>query len=62
MSYWQQYKSPFGYTNGGNKIDSYGVNHSGFSTRDELEYQTARTNRENDLLSRMKEQGITDYP
>lgn len=62
MSYWQQYKSPFGYTNGGNKIDRYGVNHSGFSTRDELEYQTVRTNRENDLLSRMKEQGITDYP
>ena len=40
-----KYKSPLGYTLGSNNVDSYGVNHSGFSTRDELAYQTARQQR-----------------
>lgn len=58
-----QYKSPLGYMNGDNNIDSYGVDHSGFSTRDELEYQMARVNRENDLIKRYNRQGITkNYP
>ena len=31
MDMYPQYKSPLGYTNGDNKIDAYGVDHSGFS-------------------------------
>ena len=58
-----QYKSPLGYTNGDNKIDAYGVDHSGFSTRDELEYQLARQNKENQLIQNYNNQGITkNYP
>ena len=58
-----QYKSPLGYTNGDNKIDAYGVDHSGFSTRDELEYQFARQNKENQLIQNYNNQGITqNYP
>ena len=54
MSYWKQYKSPLGYTNNNNnQIDSYGVNHSGFNTQDELQYQNARINRENNLITQM---------
>jgi len=41
MNFYQEYKSPFGYQTGTNGIDSYGVDHRGFDTRDELEYQTA---------------------
>lgn len=62
MSFWKQYISPLGYVSNGNQIDSYGVNHSGFTTRDELAYQTARVNRENDLMMKMNNQGITTYP
>ena len=50
MSFWKQYTSPLGYESNGNPIDTYGVDHSGFTTRDELQYQTARINRENDTL------------
>lgn len=39
MNFGRQYKSPLGYYNNDNQIDSYGVDHSGFSTRDELNYQ-----------------------
>ena len=47
MDFFGSYKSPFGYESGKNGgVDSYGVDHSGFSTQDELQYQTARTNRE----------------
>ena len=47
MDMYGSYKSPFGYENGLNGgVDSYGVDHSGFSTQDELQYQTLRTNRE----------------
>jgi len=62
MSFWQQHKSPLGYVSNGNKIDTYGVDHSGFTTRDELQYQNARINREKNLISQMQNQGITDYP
>ena len=47
MDMYPKYISPFGYQTGQNRIDSYGVNHSGFSLRDELEYQFARQKREN---------------
>ena len=63
MSFWQQYKSPLGYTNNNiNQIDSYGVDHSGFNTQDELQYQNARINREKNLMTQMNNQGITTYP
>ena len=36
------------------------MNHSGFTTRDELEYQFARQQRENELMNQYKAQGITE--
>lgn len=62
MSFYKQYTSPLGYVSNGNPIDTYGVDHSGFTTRDELQYQTARINRENDLMTQMNNQGMTTYP
>lgn len=62
MDIFGQYKSPLGYFINNNQIDSYGVNHAGFSTADELQYQSARTQRENQLMEQMKNQGITEYP
>ncbi len=63
MDMYPKYISPFGYQTGQNRIDSYGVNHSGFSLRDELEYQFARQKRENLLREQYKAQGITkDFP
>ena len=44
------YKSPLGYVADGKKIDSYGVDHSGFSTKDEIKYQMARQRREKRLI------------
>ena len=59
-------KSIFGYENNDdekNKIDSYGVDHSNFSLRDEIEYQMARNNREEQFKQSYNNQGITDnYP
>ena len=60
MDFYGKYKSPLGYYNNANQIDSYGVNHSGFTTRDELEYQFARQQRENELMNQCKAQGITE--
>ena len=40
MNIYGNYKSLLGYQSGENYIDSYGVDHSGFSTRDEIEYQS----------------------
>ena len=60
MDFFGKYKSPFGYYNNANQIDSYGVNHSGFTTRDELEYQFARQQRENELMNQYKVQDITE--
>ena len=63
MEMYPRYKSPLGYMSGDNRIDSYGVNHSGFTTRDELEYQVARQKRENQLIQNYNQQGITgNYP
>ena len=60
MDFFGKYKSPLGYYNNANQIDSYGVNHRGFTTRDELEYQFARQQRENELMNQYKTQGITE--
>ena len=63
MDLYGKYQSPFGYQVGDNGIDSYGVDHSGFSLRDEIEYQTARDNRESQMMQMYNQQGITDnYP
>ena len=63
MQMYKDYKSPLGYEVGEDGIDSYGVNHNGFSTRDELEYQMARQNREQQLIQNYNNQGITEnYP
>ena len=63
MNIWQKYKSPLGYYNNDNQIDSYGVNHSGFSARDELNYQMARQQREDAMMQCYNNQGITsNYP
>lgn len=60
---YRNFKSQLGYENGENKIDSYGVDHSKFSLRDEVSYQMARTNRENELIKNYNTQGITqNYP
>ena len=63
MDLYGKYKSPFGYQVGDNGIDSYGVDHSGFTLRDEIEYQTARDNRESQMMQMYNQQGITEnYP
>ena len=65
MDMYGSYKSPFGYENGTNGgVDSYGVDHSRFSTQDELQYQALRTNREQQLANDMVRQGIAEenYP
>ena len=63
MNFYSNYKSPLGYQTGEGQIDTYGVDHSGFSTRDELEYQFARQNKENQLIQNYNNQGITkNYP
>ncbi len=33
MDFFGKYQSPFGYMSGDNGVDSYGVDHSGFSTQ-----------------------------
>ena len=62
--FYNKYKSALGYEVGANGIDSYGVDHRGFSTRDELEYQNARLARENQLAEGFAKQGIAEenYP
>ena len=66
MDMFGKFKSIFGYENNEdekNKIDSYGVDHSNFSLRDEIEYQMARVNREDQFKQSYNNQGITDnYP
>ena len=63
MDMYPQFKSVLGYQNGKDKIDSYGVDHSNFSLQDEIEYQTARAERENTLINQYNKQGITNnYP
>ncbi len=63
MDMYPKYTSPFGYQTGTGGIDTYGVNHNGFTTRDELEYQFARQKRENQQKAQYNAQGITsNYP
>ena len=64
MNFFKKYTTPFGYIADGNKIDAYGVDHSGFSTRDEVEYQFARQERESQLADNLNQQGIKpeNYP
>ena len=63
MDFYTKYKSPLGYQTGEGQIDTYGVDHSGFSTRDELKYQFSRQNKENQLIRNYNNQGITkNYP
>ena len=58
-----KYKSPLGYQNGENQVDTYGVNHSNFSVRDELAYQMLRQQKEGQMINNYNQQGITkDYP
>ena len=52
-----------GYDVGSGNIDSYGVDHSNFSLRDEIEYQTARSKRKQDFIKNYNSQGINkNYP
>ncbi len=64
MNFFKKYTTPFGYVADGNPVDAYGVDHSAFSTRDELEYQFARFNRERQLADILRQHGIPqrDYP
>ena len=65
MDFFGGYRSPFGYENGENGgVDSYGVDHSGFSTQDELQYQTLRVNRESELAEDLGRSGVAEenYP
>ena len=64
MDIWDEIKKLSGYQSGNGGVDSYGVDHSGFSTRDELEYQSARLARENQLAENFSKQGIAEenYP
>jgi len=63
MQMYGNYISPLGYQTRDNGIDSYGVNHNGFSLRDELAYQAARQQREKQLMQNYNAQGITEnYP
>ena len=63
MDMYKRYKSALGYELGDDGIDSYGVDHNRFSTRDELAYQFARDKREGKLIDYYQSQGINDnYP
>ena len=64
MDIWDEIKKLSGYQSGNGGVDSYGVDHSGFSTRDDLEYQSARLARENQLAENFSKQGIAEenYP
>ena len=58
-----RYRSRSGYFNQDDQTDGYGVDHSGFSLRDELLYQTARTEREQELFENFNRQGVDEnYP
>ena len=62
MPLYRKMKSPLGYQNLTNSsFDSYGVDHSGFTTRDELEYQFARQERENLLMDQEQQNKVTDH-
>ena len=58
MGMYPRYKSKFGYQIDDDQIDSYGVDHSGFSTRDEVAYQLARNEKENSLMQQHNNQSL----
>ena len=64
MNFFKNYRTPFGYVADGNQVDAYGVDHSGFSTRDEVQYQFARQEREKQITENLNQQGIEpeNYP
>lgn len=63
MDMYSKYKSPLGYSMGEDNIDTYGVDHSRFSIRDELAYQLARRQREREIIKKYNDYGVTkDYP
>ena len=65
MDFFGGYRSPFGYENGEDGgVDSYGVDHSGFNTQDELQYQTLRVNRESEMAEDLGRSGVAEenYP
>ena len=63
MDIWNNRKSPLGYFNNPNQIDSYGVDHSGFKTADDLNYQCFREEKEQSMINDYNSQGImSNYP
>ena len=58
MDMYPRYQSRSGYFNQDDQTDGYGVDHSGFSLRDELLYQTARKEREQELFENFNRQGV----
>ena len=63
MDMYPRYQSRSGYFNQDDQTDGYGVDHSGFSLRVELLYQTARTEREQELFENFNRQGVDEnYP
>lgn len=60
MSVLKKIKSPLGYYMLQNQIDSYGVDHSSFSIKDELEYQFLRTEKEKLLIEKENKLGQKD--
>lgn len=63
MDMYPRYQSRSGYFNQYDQTDGYGVDHSGFSLRDELLYQTARKEREQELFENFNRQGVDEnYP
>ena len=58
-----RYLSKLGYQIRDDGIDTYGVNHNDFTINDELRYQTARIDRENQLIRGYNNMGMKDnYP
>ena len=60
MSFFSKPRSPLGYYMANKTHDSYGVDHSNFSTRDELEYQWARIEKEQSLMEQEDTLGSSD--
>ena len=57
--FYNDYQSPLGYRTLENGYDTYGVDHSQFTTREEVEYQDKRVKREEELMQQQRNMGIT---
>ena len=57
--FYDDYQSPLGYRALKNGYDTYGVDHSQFTTREEVEYQATRIKREKELMQQQRNMGIT---